>query len=45
MSMMLRNVLRVVPSVSGNSPALNSWINLSGQNIRTKTNGEQARKG
>lgn len=30
-SMMLRNVLNVVPSVSGSNPALNSWINLSAQ--------------
>lgn len=28
LSMMLRNVLSVVPSVSGSKPALNSWINL-----------------
>ena len=28
LSMMLRKFLRVVPSVRGNSPALNSWINL-----------------
>lgn len=29
LSMMLRNVLSVVPSVSGSNPALNSWINLN----------------
>lgn len=29
LSMMLRKVRSVVPSVRGSSPALNSWINLS----------------